>query len=393
MIYDINGNEINVGGESHGESRPVSQKNINLFDPTNYTIGVVTASGFNPAQTSCIATDFIPVHPGQIVSAGYIKTQKHNPFYISAFTQKVYGISFFADKQSNRTSAVNASDNGVAVPSGANFIRVSFMPDGYYYPVQTPEIFFVCVADAVTDNPHPYGITVDEWVCDHTPFYNKTWVMFGDSIFDSWGGHYWDAADITAAMQGGSDTSKNTPWSGKLFASRIASELGLKMDNRAKAGSNMCSETNTNYASVNGIIMLDAFLAEIEAETTEQPALITIAFGTNAYAEQCAREDPNALNDYRGATKYFIQKLREKCPNSVFGFILPYDNAGVHGTPGIGRAAIKSVLDAYPYQVPYVDLYTESGITVDLLPDGVHPGSYQANNLVYHAIRRFVMGL
>jgi hypothetical protein len=35
----------------------------------------------------------------------------------------------------------------------------------------------------------------------------------------------------------------------------------------------------------------------------------------------------------------------------------------------------------------------ESGITVDMLPDGVHISSRQANNLYYHAMRRFLMGL
>lgn len=388
-LYDGFGNLVS----QENRKRKVTSKNINLFDPSKYIIGVATSSGINSAQATCITTDFIPVEPGKKVFTGVIKKVIHNPFYTaSSFESSCYGISFYEEKQDARIgSGYDHAADGVTVPADAKYVRVSFMSVGYFYPVETPEKFYVCVSDEVTDNPHAYGVTMDTYILDN-PFEGKTWTLFGDSFTDAWGGHSWDYADISAAEQGGT-VANNTPWSGKLFASRIASELGLILDNRAHSGSNMCQETGTNYESVNGIAVLNQFIAEIEAGTIAQPDYITIAFGANAYNEQVSRENPDALNDYRGATKYWIETLREKCPNSVFGFVLPYDCNGVHGTKGIGREAILSVLETDGYKVPYIDMLTESGITVDMLPDGLHPGSYQANNLYYHAMRRFVMGL
>lgn len=212
----------------------------------------------------------------------------------------------------------------------------------------------------------------------HSPLAGSRWVLFGDSLTDNYGGH---------------DKSSN------YFAAKIANEFNMNFDNRAKSGSNIYAGGSGNYTAVSGIVMLDAYLAEIEAGTTEQADYITVAFGTNTFKDQLGtHDDTSATNtSVYGATKYFIEKIREKVPNAVMGFVLSprqdwgsFDAQGARDLNG-AREAIKTVCD--DYGVPYIDMSTQSGITVDMLPDGIHISNDQSQKLYYHAMRRFMMGL
>ena len=211
-----------------------------------------------------------------------------------------------------------------------------------------------------------------------SPLVGAKWTLFGDSLTDNYGGH-----DLT----------------GSYFATKIAREFNMSFDNRAKSGSNIYRGGSGNYVSVSGMIKLDEFIAEIEAGTTEQPDYITIAFGTNSFAAQIGTNEDTSMTDTSvyGATKRFIEVLRAKCPKSVFGFVLPpkqnWGSADPSKTRAIdaARTAIKTVCDNYG--VPYIDMSTQSGITVDMLPDGIHISNDQSQNLYYHAMRRFMIGL
>ena len=213
---------------------------------------------------------------------------------------------------------------------------------------------------------------------EYSPLANSKWVLFGDSLTDSYGGH---------------DRSS------EYFASKIANEFNMNIDNRAKSGSNIYKGGSGNYVSVSGIVMLDEYLAEIEARTTEQDDYITVAFGTNTFkTELGTNDDTSATNtSVYGATKYFIEKIREKVPNAVLGFVLsPRQNWGSNDAQNLrdldgAREAIKTVCDEYG--VPYIDMSTQSGITVDMLPDSIHIKNDQSQKLYYHAMRRFMMGL
>ena len=214
-----------------------------------------------------------------------------------------------------------------------------------------------------------------------SPLCGARWVIFGDSVNDNFGG---DTRD------------------GDGFISKISREFGLIPDNRAQAGSNI-NDGDESYSNLCGINMLDAFLQEIEEGTTEQPGYITIAYGHNSYGSHVGSADDTSAehtNSICGAMKYFIEKIREKCPGTVFGFVLPYQSDWSKSTApneykdiAAGRQAMLSVLQLEGYQVPYIDMWTQSGITVDMLPDAIHPSSDQAKNLYYHALRRFMMGL
>ena len=211
-----------------------------------------------------------------------------------------------------------------------------------------------------------------------SPLVGASWVLFGDSLTDNYGGH-----DLT----------------GKYFATKIAREFNMSFDNRAKSGSNIYRGGSGNYTSVSGMIKLDEFTAEIDAGTTEQPDYITIAFGTNSFTAQLGTNEDTAETDTSvyGATKRFIEVLREKCPKSVFGFVLsPKQNWGSSDPNNLravdaARTAIKTVCEEYG--VPYIDMSTQSGITAAMLPDGIHISNDQSQNLYYHAMRRFMIGL
>lgn len=210
------------------------------------------------------------------------------------------------------------------------------------------------------------------------PYHNATWVLFGDSLTDNYGGK----------------SAK-----GDYFASKISRELGITIDNRAKAGSNINDGANGSYTDVSGIKILDAFIAELQAETIEEPQYITVAFGSNSIISQLGTSSDSSATKTTvcGAVKYFIETLRTNCPNAVIGFVLPpqsdWGNNSSTKSVEQGREAILSVLQLDEYAVPYIDMWKESGITVDMLPDGIHISSAQAQNLYYHAMRRFVRGL
>lgn len=211
-----------------------------------------------------------------------------------------------------------------------------------------------------------------------SPLNNAKWTLFGDSLTDTYGGH---------------DLLSN------YFASKIAKEFGMELDNRAKSGSNIYRGGSGNYVNVSGMIKLDEFVSELEAGTIEQPDYITIAFGTNSFTTELGSNEDTSETDTTvyGATKKFIETLRKKCPNSVFGFVLsPKQDWGTNDAQNkravdAARTAIKTVCEEYG--VPYIDMSTQSGITVDMLPDGIHISNAQSQNLYYHAMRRFMIGL
>lgn len=230
------------------------------------------------------------------------------------------------------------------------------------------------------------------------PSAGKTWTLFGDSLTEAWGGADWTQYNGMHYPEG--DARR---WVGYKFASRIGRELRLTLDNRAKSGSNIYYSDSGTYAAVNGITLLNSFIAEIEAGTFNCPDYVTVAFGSNSLSSAIGASGDTSTDTgtVYGATKYFIEKLRalqaNYNPQMVFGFVLPpqtewSNGVGGHDVAG-ARAAIKAVLDSDAYSAPYVDMWTESGITPDMMPDGVHISSERTNNLYYHAMRRFMLGL
>ena len=387
----------------------------NIYNPVDYSEGYKLADtgAYLIALVGSTTTDFIDIHNyvgkylyseiGEVSAWNFEKTVSTYPYYsylrFYDADQKPIDQNYF-----NGTNYKTANCAPVLIPSGAYYVRISI--------ANSLDIRKLMIAIADDNSAafipwESYEDSVDGVkggllkqenfrLTDAPETYGKTWVLFGDSLTDTFGGKDWNISTWDYGEYGTVGNDEDTPWTDYFFASKTARQLGLIIDNRAKSGSNINTATNGNYTAVNGVAKLDEFLAEIEAGTTEQPEYITIAFGTNAYTSQNGTVDDTSENTATtsGATRYFIEKIREKCPKTSFGFILP--PAGTWGTNAskdidAGRAAIKAVCDAEG--VPYIDMSKESGITVDMLPDGIHVSSHQANNLYYHALRRFMMGL
>lgn len=400
-LCDIFGNPISSGG-SNDYFDVIRPGFTNLWDGT-YTEEFLQNNGTTLANTNAYTTGFINISGGAYLYPQYVPSFTYNPDKKPVSIHVTDSRVAFYDAEKKFLSLGSAGDATGSpltakylpreIPNGAVYCRVSFTFTYMTRPNDKNGFFVGVAADNSLDtlpweDYYPPGAVKSAYLRHENltnrgkPLHEgKTWVLFGDSITDGRNGC------------GGYD------WTGDNWVSRIAREFGLIVDNRAKSGSNMCISTDA-YVSVSGIHMLDAFLAEIEAGTIEQPAYITIGFGANCYNTYVGRAEDtseNTTTSYYGATRYFIEKLREKCPNSVFGFILPHDvdwsgssDWKQEGVP-LGRDAIKAVCEEC--RVPYINMYTESGITADMLNDGVHIWNEQPKNLYYHAMRRFVMGL
>ena len=415
-FYNGYGNEIKLsaGNEAILTQRVV--ENPNLADPDAYEVGWVGTDGkLSTANTGTRTTDYIPCTPGQIVTVGGIASYNHNPWFTAtACHTGCLGYCFFDGNKKaigGASSRPNVS-SGITVPAGAGFIRVTFFTDAAAggMDVNHLEMMFVHVGDSLCtdpkrwfeDNVEKSYIPVETVGYTYPPpHFGKKWVLFGDSLTDAYAGKGWDASPQSTGGVGWTKDNTRVEWTGQLWASRIASELGLSIDNRAKSGSNINDGANGTYTDVSGIKMLDAYIAEVESGAVECADYITVGFGSNTRGDQVGstNDGPTVVTSVYGAMKYFIERLRYLQKNynqhMVFGFVLPPQSSWGQGNTRIteGRAAMLAVLNTDQYAVPYCDMWTESGICLDQMTDGIHVASIESNNLYYHAMRRFVMGL
>lgn len=418
-LCDINGKIIALSDDSAVLTHRRIE-NPNLADPASFEVGLLNANGtINTAQVGCATSPFYPVIPGQIISTGYITAFTQNPWFkATTFYEAYRAYVFFAEDKTTIVKADASTDysqsnkvTGLTVPYGAAYVRVSWKQGaGYTYPNATPERYFLCVGDSPQIAPTYYfergiektyipaesvGYTIQP------PYAGKKWVLFGDSLTDAYAGKGWEESTQSTGGEGWTKENTYVAWTGQLWASRIASELGLSIDNWAKSGSNINDGTNGNYTDVSGIRILDAYIAEVEAGTTDCADYITIGFGSNTRGDQIGTNEDTSetKTSVYGAMKYFIEKLRYLQKNynqkMVFGFVLPPQSSWGEGNTRIteGRTAMLEVLNTDEYAVPYCDMWKESGICLDQMTDGIHVASIESNNLYYHAMRRFMMGL
>lgn len=410
------GKPLNSGSGSSSEYFDVRIPNYtNLFDGvyekgkllSNYGAGDVSDTSDLYWQTGL---NFIPVVSGKYLYCQIPRNwaEDENGKYPQTQEFKATRIVWYKSNVATSASFISYTDtstSAVLIPQGANFCRISLRAS-----YDTMDDYFVGMADDNSQALLPWEkyyvknsiisarIKNENLKAGDMPLYKgKRWVLFGDSLTDACGGHSWIESTSNNGGDGWKDTEEPVPWTGYFWATRIAREFNLVLDNRGKSGSNLCI-SKENYASVSGVYILDQFLAEIEAGA-EKPEFITIAFGTNCYGGYEGKPTDTSettLASYYGACRYFIEKLREKCAGVPFGFIIPPKvdwSSSVTKTEGVPKArqAIKEVCEEYG--VPYLDMENKSGITTDMLPDGVHVFSKEAQNLYYHAMRGFLMTL
>lgn len=404
MEFYYKGNMYSTGGGGSDYFDLSYPESTNLFDgdwKDGYLLDQVVANWHS--------TDYIPVTGGNYLYVQFPKTFNIQGDNISVTSWNTLSVrTYFFDASKTQISYVTNSDVIKPIPSNASYVRITYNTSN-----ATGATMFVGESQTNTDAYMPYSPYYQDGIksaylnqsnfryTDAPHSYGKTWVLFGDSLTDAYGGHDWQKGGYSKGEYGTVGDATDVPWTDYFFASKIAREFGYTIDNRAKSGSMICVPMASTYRDVCGVYMLDAFLAEVESETIEQPDIITIAFGSNAYDNQIGTEsDTSAVTEYSyyGATRYFIENLRSRCPKSSFGFVLPPVTAIGNSAPScqpenvtLARNALKYVCE--DEGVPYIDMSKVSGITPAMLPDGVHISGHQANNLYYHTMRRFVMGL
>lgn len=408
IFYDGHGNIINQSGGISGTVTPKDCSFFdseyptysNLFDPGKITYGYLEPSSgvVNESKAdSWWTTEFIGIEGG-----AYLYCEHYN----SDGTTEVQcnRVSFYdADKKHISCTTMSAP---LAIPANAKYTRCCWGVDHcnvQTYPYNL-RFFFVGVADdnSATALPFEYyyadktayikaEVKQDNIpLMKYSPLWGKHLVVFGDSLMDVHGGH-----DLNKVPYNGDDSENDKP------LVKICHEFNMTLDNRAKAGSNISTHTTQGYTDVNGKVMLDAYITEVNAGTAKAPDYILIAFGTNEYAANAGTaEDASSNTDtYAGAMKYFIETVRANFPSCVFGFVLPpqsdWSIASVtYKDPSKARDVALEVLALDDYAVPYINMWTESGITADMASDGVHVNKEGAGKILYyHALRRFVMSL
>lgn len=393
-IYDINGNVIQTGSSGYTRSKSKTIETPNLIDPENLTVGLLNADGtINTAQQTCKTSDFIPCSAGKLVCAGnFLSAIIHNPFAKSTSWREVTRARVFYDANKNVISGVSENfyspDNtmiGLEAPAGTAYVRVSF---GGAYGSSDPASCFLYVTDTPFTDPLPYfkgGIeTITPNDSQAWEKWGQTWTLFGDSLTDSYGGHTWDKSTSPVGGIGWKEYADPTavgsrvPWTGYFWASDIARRHGYILDNQAHSGSNIYN--SRVYNEVSGVLVLDAWVTQLQNGEFEEPDLITIGFGANHVSDETGSPDDAPSNTtksmYAGA-KYFIEKLNDACPHARKVYILTPLQDGWRDTSGAGRNALRSVFDSY--NVEYIDMSQHSGITVDMLPDKLHVSSIEAN--------------
>jgi len=387
-IYDFSGNAIATGGAARAKNRVVATPN--RLNPAEFAVGWIntTVGGDDTLNTKNAwtrTTDRIPVVPGKIVSMGYIKSNNHNPFFVATdFSEWCLAYAFF-NAQHKVVASANSRPTvtgGVTVPDGADYLRVTFSVDQNVSPVTNPEKFYVCVEDVNVTSPTYWfpGNTEtlepdDSQTWDH---WGENWVLFGDSLTDSYGGHGWDVSSSPVGGEGWKETEDRVPWTGYFWASDIARRHGYILDNQAHSGSNIYN--SRVYNAVSGVLVLDEWIAALENGDFDEPDLITVGFGANSIADERgtdADEPSNTTKSLYAGTKYFIKKLNEACPHARKVYILHPLQDGWRDTDGASREALRAVFDTY--NVEYIDMSQHSGITVDMLPDKLHVSSVEAN--------------
>ena len=415
-LYDGCGNIINMPTSNGSILAQHVIENPNLANPNEYEVGWVGVDGkIDTANPGTRTTNYIPCSQRQIVTVGGISSYNHNPWFVATgYNANCLAYCFF-DSNKNAVSGATGRppvSNGITVPDGASFIRVTFFIDGASggMDVNHLEMMFVHIGDSLCTEPKRWfeDNIEKEWIPADSvgytyqpPYIGKKWVLFGDSLTDAYAGKGWDESTQSTGGVGWTKDNTRIEWTGHLWASRIARELGLVIDNRAKSGSNINDGSNGNYGDVSGIKILDAYIAEVEAGTTECADYITIGFGSNTRSDQIGTnaDTSTTKTSVYGAMKYFIEKMRylqkNYNQNMVFGFVLPPQSSWGEGDTRItsGRTAMLEVLQSDDYAVPYCDMWKESGICLDQMTDNIHVASIESNNLYYHAMRRFMMGL
>ena len=262
------------------------------------------------------------------------------------------------------------------VPDGVAFIRIG-------YSIPTGKVGQMCVRkeqDGVAgtkkwddyDTFRIINAKPTEYEQQNS-LYGLMWNAMGDSITE------------------GSGTTRN-------YMSFIAERTGINCRNYGMSNTAI-ARRNSSYAN-------DMCIRYVDMD--DDADIVTVFGGTNDHGNnipigQWGDDTPDTLY---GAMKILIEGLTNKYMGKKIGFILPLPkyNIGSGTDFSYPSASFKPYIDCIAdsckrYSIPYLDLYTESGIPVAMasartamIPDGLHPNAV-GHELISFKIQRFLESL
>lgn len=301
--------------------------------------------------------------------------------FIAVEEGETYYIGGEGDGSLNMTGAAAYDDDFAFVEAvtspytaseGVAYIRI-----GYTTPVINGTYKAPCVrkgaADSGLQNFNPYDTFQ---IVNNKPtayeqangLYGKKWNAMGDSITE------------------GSGTTKSYLTYIKERTGIIPTGYGVSNTAIARRNSSYTNDMSVRYVNM-----------------TDDADIVTVFGGTNDHGNNIPIGEwgDNTVDTLYGAMKILCEGLINKYMGKKIGFILPlpkYESSTDYSYPNASFGAyidcIKDVCKRY--SIPYLDLYTESGIApkiaavrTAMIPDGLHPNA-AGHELISWQIQRFL---
>lgn len=182
-----------------------------------------------------------------------------------------------------------------------------------------------------------------------TSLYGATWMQIGDSLTDGSSG----------SGSGGNDVG---------FGYAIAKKYGCKFVNNGTSGASWTIR-NADYDAQCGVTRVNELL-----EMKTKPDILTIALGTNDRENGESTDTKDTTTTLYGAVRYCLYTLKTNLPTLRLGVIIPPNRGTTNGNVDSNQKTRNKIIKEVckEFSVPYCDMMEESGITPEMLGDGLH---------------------
>lgn len=183
-----------------------------------------------------------------------------------------------------------------------------------------------------------------------TPLNGLVWEQIGDSL---------------TALESGSGTKDGNIG----FGTAISKRHGCKFVNNGTFGASWTVRNNEEYDSFCGVTRVDELLA-----SNDLPDILTIALGTNDRENGETTDTATTTTTLYGAVRYCLNALKTNAPTLRLGVVIPPNRGTTNGAVDSAQKARNEIIKTVcrEYAVPYVDMMETSGITPQMLSDGLH---------------------
>ena len=149
----------------------------------------------------------------------------------------------------------------------------------------------------------------------------------------------------------------------------LGKKYGYNYINNGHGGTAWELRDDAEFDGNSGVSKVDRLLA-----SGELPDYLIIALGTNGTVNGESTDTTENTHTLYGAVRYCLHRLKTEAPTLRLGVIIPL-NRGQHcGVIDAGQNVRNDIIRQVcrEYSVPYADMMYESGITPDMLSDGLH---------------------